>query len=126
LDFETGTKLATSDFDNDGFLSVQVTGGGGANNLDASAVTNLSVTLEGAGDIGTILGGQGNDELSGGVSNDSLTGSGSSDRFKYLATNDGVDTITDYNLTEDIIAISAAGFWWFNRRNSRCHSVCFR
>jgi Ca2+-binding RTX toxin-like protein len=90
--------------------SVQVTGGGGANRLDASAVTNLSVTLEGAGGIDTILGGQGNDELSGGVGNDSLTGNAGSDRFKYVATNEGVDTITDYNLNDDTIAISAAGF----------------
>jgi Ca2+-binding RTX toxin-like protein len=90
--------------------SVQVTGGGNANSLNASAVTNLSITLEGAGGIDTLLGGQSNDELSGGVGNDSLTGNGGGDRFKYIATNEGVDTITDYNLTDDTVAISATGF----------------
>lgn len=90
--------------------SVQVTGGGGNNLLDASAVTNLSVTLEGAGGVDTLLGGANNDELNGGVGNDLLTGNTGSDRFKYVALNDAVDTITDFNLAEDTITISAAGF----------------
>ncbi len=89
--------------------AVQLSAGGSANTIDASA-TNLNTTLEGGGNTDTILGGSGDDEIKGEVGNDLLTGNTGSDRFSYFALNQGGDTITDFTVGEDLIVISASGF----------------
>jgi Ca2+-binding RTX toxin-like protein len=87
-----------------------LTGGGSSNTLDASAVTQISVRLDGAGGADLVRGGAGNDTLIGGVGNDTLTGGAGIDRFTYLATNHRADTITDFIPGQDRVVISAAGF----------------
>ena len=86
---------------------VEVTGGGSANILYGGTVTNLELELNGAGGIDTIEGGALDDEIIGGVGNDVLTGNGGSDRFVYLATNNGLDIITDFTIDSDEIVIDA-------------------
>ncbi len=73
-------------------------GGDGADSLNGGSAND------------TLLGGNGNDTLLGGTNNDSLTGGAGADRFAYDNTNQGVDTITDFNTAQvDLIQISASG-----------------
>ncbi|WP_169684538.1 type I secretion C-terminal target domain-containing protein, partial [Rhizobium sp. 57MFTsu3.2] len=51
--------------------------------------------LEGGAGIDTIVGGAGNDIIIGGAGNDILTGGNGADQFR-IATNTGMDTITDF------------------------------
>lgn len=55
-------------------------------------------------------GGPLNDTLSGGPGNDILTGGGGTDRFVFGGVDTGKDRITDYDMQEDIIDLSAL-FW---------------
>ena len=72
--------------------------------------SNSNDTLTGANAADTINGGQGNDTLTGGGGNDSLTGGTGADRFAYTASNQGIDTITDFTTADsDAIQISASG-----------------
>jgi RHS repeat-associated protein len=53
----------------------------------------------------------GNDSINGGAGSDTLTGRSGSDLFLFWAPNQGIDTITDFTITQnDRIAISATGF----------------
>jgi Ca2+-binding RTX toxin-like protein len=57
-----------------------------------------------------LLGNGGNDFLVGGLGDDTLTGGAGADRFfrKYSTT--GIDTITDFQVGEDLYFVSASGF----------------
>lgn len=95
--------------------SVQLIGGFGNNEIDATAVTNKNVTLDGAegndklsggtladfliGQEGsdTLNGGNGNDTLNGGEGNDTLNGGTGLD--KIVVTTDSDLTLTNTNLT---------------------------
>ncbi len=74
--------------------SARLTGGAGANTLNASAFTLGPVVLDGAGGNDTLRGGAGNDRLIGGVGNDSLVGGGGNDTY-VLAPGGGTETITE-------------------------------
>lgn len=65
-----------------------------------------------ANNIGNILeGGDGNDRLIGGLGADTLTGGNGKDVFVFnTLLNGSVDTITDFNITDDMIALSKAIF----------------
>jgi serralysin len=75
-------------------LNNRMTGSGGSNNLD---------------------GGDGNDTLDGGAGNDTLTGGDGSDAFvfdtplyrtdQYYYSFNGIDTITDFSVTDDVIRL---------------------
>lgn len=65
--------------------------------------------LGGAG-VDTQLGGAGDDLLAGGAGNDILTGGAGTDIFLFNGPGDGVDRITDFSLTDDVIHVSAAGY----------------
>jgi len=67
-------------------------------------------TLNGGAGIDILLGGNGNDVLIGGTGNDTLTGNAGSDRFTFNSRTQGIDRITDFNVINDTIAISLAGF----------------
>ncbi|MCA2718035.1 MAG: calcium-binding protein [Microcystis sp. M169S2] len=59
----------------------------------------------------TLNGGSGNDTLTGGAGNDTLTGGSNTDRFVFNNPTEGLDTITDFNVSEaDAIVVSSAGF----------------
>jgi len=60
----------------------------------------------GAGDD-LIFGGEGNDTIYGGGGNDSLTGGTGSDKFVYSVLNEGTNTITDFNTSEDKLDLHA-------------------
>jgi Ca2+-binding RTX toxin-like protein len=56
--------------------------------------------------LGTNLG----DILSGGLGNDTLTGSDGGDSFLFNATNEGIDTITDFSVGSDYLLIKGSAF----------------
>ncbi|MEH2234255.1 MAG: calcium-binding protein [Nostoc sp.] len=59
----------------------------------------------------TLDGNAGNDTLVGGNGNDSLYGgSGGTDTFAFNSFNEGIDGIYDFNTTNELIQVSAAGF----------------
>ncbi len=62
--------------------------------------------LEGGNGSDRILGGRGSDLIIGGGGSDRLTGNGGRDVFAIENLTDGVDTITDFNPTEDVIDVS--------------------
>lgn len=82
-------------------------------------VKNLGITLVGTTANNLLQGGTGNDNLSGGAGNDTLIGFGGNDtlsggtgadKFQFNSINDKTDTITDFTVGSDKIAISASGF----------------
>ena len=89
--------------------SARLVGGGAANTIDASAAS-IPTILEGAGGLDTIEGGSNSDQIIGGIGRDSLTGNGGSDRFVYEARNHSGDTITDFNVSQDVVVIDASAF----------------
>ena len=48
--------------------------------------------------------------LIGGLGNDTLTGGDGADRFVRWYSRTGIDTITDFDVTEDSLYVSAKGF----------------
>jgi RHS repeat-associated protein len=78
----TNTTLTRSMLATISLTSIELaslTGGGGANVIDASAFTG-AVTLDGAAGNDTLLGGSSNDWLQGGDGNDSMVGGSGTDR----------------------------------------------
>ncbi|MCW5314167.1 calcium-binding protein [Nostoc sp. KVJ3] len=73
--------------------------------------------IEGLNVVGTyyndnIVGSNGNDTLSGGSGgNDTLTGGNGIDTFAFAYYNVGVDSLYDFNATNDLIQVSANGFY---------------
>ncbi len=57
-----------------------------------------------------LYGGRGNDILVGGTGNDTLIGGTGADFFTFFSPTEGNDTITDFNVLDDTIFISASGF----------------
>lgn len=57
-----------------------------------------------------LSGGPGDDIISGGGGNDTLTGGGGTDRFVFGSLDSGTNRITDFDLEQDIIDLSAL-FW---------------
>jgi Ca2+-binding RTX toxin-like protein len=69
-------------------------------------------TLQGGAGNDTLSGGAGNDVLDGGLGKDKLTGAGGNDTFRFdtaLSTGN-VDTVADFSLTGDIIALDHTVF----------------
>jgi len=78
-----------------------VIGSAGSDTLIAGS---SGATLNGGAGNDTLVGGVGNDVLVGGVGNDSMTAGGGLDKFVFV-WGDGKDTITDFNATNDVIAL---------------------
>jgi Ca2+-binding RTX toxin-like protein len=93
--------------------SVTLDGGTGSNNLIGSIGNDF---LDGEGANDTLTGGSGNDTLNGGSGDDLLAGGAGSDRFVYetnraFNTGDvGLDTITSFSLGSDKIVLSKTTF----------------
>jgi Ca2+-binding RTX toxin-like protein len=94
-------------------------GDGGGNVLSGDAGNDYLSAGNGGGNVlsggdgnDTLIGGLGNDVLAGGFGNDQLTGGAGADAFIFnsAATVVGVDSITDFNVPEDKIWVSASGF----------------
>ncbi|WP_442949277.1 hypothetical protein [Nostoc sp.] len=58
----------------------------------------------------TLNGGNGNDTLTSANGNDILVGGNGNDTFAFNSYNDGVNSINDFNATNDLIQVSAFGF----------------
>jgi Ca2+-binding RTX toxin-like protein len=82
-----------------GLAGVDLLDGGGGND-----------TIEGGSGNDILLGGSGNDTLVGGSGNDTLTGGSGVDSFLFNSSGEGLDSITDFKVTEDIIRINNSGF----------------
>jgi Ca2+-binding RTX toxin-like protein len=67
-------------------------------------------SLFGRGGNDIINGGAGNDIIIGGSGNDTLTGGTGADRFRFNAVGEKLDRITDFNVVDDTLVFSAAGF----------------
>ncbi|BAB72322.1 S8 family serine peptidase [Anabaena sp. FACHB-709] len=88
-------------------LNNVITGNSGNNTLNGGDGND---TLNGSAGVDTLLGGNGNDILVGGTGNDTLTGGVGRDRFTFNSRSEGIDRITDFNVVDDTIVVSAAGF----------------
>ena len=73
-------------------------GGSGNDSLDGGSDND---SLDGGSGNDTLDGGDGNDTLLGSGGNDSLTGGSGSDHFAYTASNQGIDTITDFTIAQN-------------------------
>jgi Ca2+-binding RTX toxin-like protein len=58
----------------------------------------------------TLSGNDGDDLIVGGAEDDLLTGGEGEDRFYFETPNEGIDTITDFNVSEDLIEVSGQNF----------------
>jgi Ca2+-binding RTX toxin-like protein len=76
----------------------------------ATLPANPSYSLRGAAGDDTLTGGAGNDTLTGFGGADSLTGGNGADKFVFNNPNEGIDTITDFTVADDVINVSATGF----------------
>ncbi len=88
-------------------LNNLIRGNGAANTLRGGAGND---TLNGWAGNDTLVGELGNDLLIGGAGNDRLRGGAGADRFCFFNLSEGLDIITDFNVVDDTISLSRAGF----------------
>ncbi|MEA5504711.1 calcium-binding protein [Halotia wernerae UHCC 0503] len=82
--------------------------GNSSDNILVGGAGNDAINGDKGNDI--LIGDAGDDLLNGGLGNDTLTGGAGRDRFGFSRASDGIDTITDFTVADDLIEISAAGF----------------
>jgi len=63
--------------------------------------------LNGGNGNDTLIGGNGNDTLVGGVGSDKLTGGTGNDKFVFNSLSEGIDTITDFSSTNDVLVVQS-------------------
>lgn len=85
-------------------LDNTITGNEKRNTLTGNEGDDLLIGGEGND---RLLGGDDNDTLVGGLGKDTLTGGDGNDRFQFNAPEEGPDTISDFNSTDDVIQVSA-------------------
>ncbi len=102
IDGGTGADSINGDAGND-----TVRGGDGNDQITALSGQN---SLQGDAGDDSIAGGDNVDEIFGGIGSDELTGNAGNDRFRYDATNEGGDTITDFTSGSDRFLIDRNGF----------------
>lgn len=89
-----------------GIEAAELTGGASPNLLDASAVTNIAVTLAGLGGTDVLKGGARADVLVGGADNDVLAGGKGDDRYVF-ADGWGEDSILELGGRERTVPTSS-------------------
>ena len=100
----TTTTVTSTIINDDGTLNQQ--GTAGADYIEVGSTR----TLSGLGGNDILIGSQSSEILVGGQGTDTLTGGDNFDTFLFSNSSEGVDTITDFNVNQDIIQVSAAGF----------------
>jgi Ca2+-binding RTX toxin-like protein len=122
--FSAGAATATLALDSIGDTSVETdetislqlaTGTGytvGTSAAQVATIINDDGTRRQKGTNGkdVILGTNLGDILSGGLGNDTLAGSDGGDSFLFNATNEGIDTITDFSVGSDYLLIKGSAF----------------
>ncbi|MDO9319560.1 MAG: VCBS domain-containing protein [Gammaproteobacteria bacterium] len=74
------------------------------------AVSGTNVVPSGVVYDHALVGGTGKDILLGGAGADTLTGGTGADKFVFTASNQGFDSIVDFNIVDDLLVIHATGF----------------
>lgn len=98
----SGNNYLYGEDGNDGLYGGYV--GDGSDYLDGGKGNDY---LYGYSGVDTLLGGNGNDVLGGGLGNDTLTGGAGADTFEFFGSKDGMDTIKDFNVSDDTILVWA-------------------
>jgi Ca2+-binding RTX toxin-like protein len=99
------------------FRNIEVFHAGKGN--DTFNGSNSADVLYGNHGNDSVNGGSGDDKLYGEWGNDTLSGGIGKDSFAFNSTNEGIDTITDFNTTElDKIQISKSGFGGITHTNN--------
>ncbi len=65
-------------------------------------------SLEGGGGKDTLIGGSGNDTLVGGFGDDTLTDNAGANTFVLYYSGGGIDTITNFSVSQDFIKVTSA------------------
>ena len=98
--FQTATKLGTIN-------TLNATGGADYVNVSTA---DADVTVNGGAGTQIIVGSAYADTLTGGAGTDNLTGGAGNDWFRYNATNEGTDTITDFVSGTDKFLFASLAF----------------
>ena len=98
-------------------------GGTGLDYLDGGDGADL---LWGWDGNDSLLGGTGNDDIYGSAGNDTLIGHSGQDFFVFNSKTEGIDRITDFNVFDDAIAVSLAGFGGGLTANAYLNSSQFK
>ncbi|YAG14294.1 Calcium-binding protein [Nostoc sp. DSM 114161] len=106
IDYSKGDNLLDGGDGNDTLSAFFASGN---NTLDGGDGNDTLSAFFASGN-NTLKGGNGNDILTGGSSDDTLYGGNGKDTFAFNSVNDGVDTIYDFNVTNDVIQVSAVNF----------------
>ncbi len=105
LDGSYGNDTLIGGTGNDILLyGVAMFGGDGNDMLTGNVVGD---DRRGSDSISTVNGGNGNDTLAGSYNDDIITGGAGADRFDFYS---GVNTITDFVVVDDTIAVSASSY----------------
>ncbi|MEH2250422.1 MAG: calcium-binding protein [Nostoc sp.] len=91
-------------------LSITYDSRSSGNNTLNGGAGNDSLSASGSTGKNLLSGGDGNDILTGGFGNDTLYGNNGTDTFAFNSYKEGVDRLYDFNATNEIIRVSAAGF----------------
>ena len=100
----TAAAVTTTIINDDGVLNQQGTAG---NDVIEAGTTSI---LSGKGGNDILIGSSASDILAGGLGNDILTSGNGFDTFQFASRLEGIDTLTDFNVSQDIIQVSGAGF----------------
>jgi Ca2+-binding RTX toxin-like protein len=111
-------SFTIGDLTGTGVQVVRFSGGAGNDTLDGSQTSTKIIAygdegndiLAGGSADDQLYGGKGTDLLIGGGGYDTLTGGEGYDGFGFWSATQGVDTITDFVVTDDVILVSAKGF----------------
>ncbi len=104
-----GNEYDYSDFRSSGKNTLN--GGIGNDILNAEGSTGNNLLDGGDGnDVLTAINATGNNTFKGGNGNDTLTGGSGIDTFVFNSFNEGIDRIINFNATNEVIRVSAAGF----------------
>jgi Ca2+-binding RTX toxin-like protein len=112
---------------------------GGVINLASGAFLDLSpgdgpAVVHGSGENDTVIGtpfddvlhgGEGDNTLIGGLGDDTLTGGPGADRFVFRSPDEGIDTIINFSLSDDVLVINVDAFEGGLEAGQELHSSQF-
>jgi Ca2+-binding RTX toxin-like protein len=118
-----GTVTLTGGFAGTGLAGIDVTGGTGADTMNAGAATDLAVTFDGAGGndvltgsagVDTLGGGEGDDTIAGGLGADALSGGAGTDNFNVTIADYVAGETIDGGSGTDTVTVSGTGTFDMN------------